>query len=145
MDRRQASTWSLGWGLSLFRGCYGNGRKEIGIAEETEDKNQRVVLLNLVKSQYAFREVVEPSLYRSMDYTTQGDAALWFPQHPSKVIVLDPARSFGRPIVARYAIPAETLAAAAKAEGSAERAARRYDISVSAVRSAVKFQQSLAA
>ena len=113
------------------------------IADVTEDRQQRVLLLNLTRNQYAFREVVEPSLYRSMEYSAEGDAALWFPQFPRRSIVVDPRRSFGRPIVSKYAIPTDTLAAAVEAEGSAERAARLYEVPLSAVRSAVEFQQSL--
>ena len=67
----------------------------------------------------------------------------WYPLWPRKTIVLDPRRSFGRPLIAN--VPADTLAAAARAEKSAEVAARWYNVSADNVRDAVAWQDRLAA
>jgi uncharacterized protein (DUF433 family) len=101
--------------------------------EEGEPK-----LIDLFKSQYAFREVMERSL-SNIDYGADGAPARWWVLGKSKSIVIDPARSFGRPIEAETSVPAEVLAAAVKAEGSVEAAARGWDVPVRAVKRAVAF------
>ena len=50
------------------------------------------------------------------------------------------ARSFGKPIEAETAVPADVLAAAAVAEGSVEAAARIWAVPMRAVKRAVAFQ-----
>ena len=59
--------------------------------------------------------------------------------------MVDPARAFGRPIVAKYGIPTESLANAAEVEESTDRAARWFDVPVSAVNLAVEFEKQLSA
>jgi uncharacterized protein (DUF433 family) len=65
--------------------------------------------------------------------------------YPVKTIALDPARAFGRPIIAESGVPTETLSEAVEIEGSPERVAKLYALPVAAVRDAVVFQQQLAA
>ena len=71
--------------------------------------------------------------------------ARWFPLGHNQSIVIDPTRSFGRPISAASGVATEVLANAAKVEKSVERAAAVYEVSVSAVRDAVLFHNRLAA
>ena len=83
-----------------------------------------------------------PSLH---DFEFDGDlVARWFPLgRPS--IVLDPQRSFGRPVLATGGVPTEVIANAAIVEGSAEQAAVLYEVPTAAVRDAILFEQKLAA
>jgi uncharacterized protein (DUF433 family) len=60
-------------------------------------------------------------------------------------VVLDPARAFGQPIVDREGVPTATLAESYEAEGSIERVAGWFEISVASVRDAVEFEQQLSA
>jgi uncharacterized protein (DUF433 family) len=58
--------------------------------------------------------------------------------------VLDPERSFGKPIDAETSVPTDALAAATVAEGSFEAAAQVWGVPVRAVRRAVAFQDEMA-
>jgi uncharacterized protein (DUF433 family) len=101
-------------------------------------------LIDLKHRQSVFRTIVAPSLH-DLEFEAEV-VSRWFPLGLSrKTIVIDPARAFGRPIVAEAGVPTEILCEAVKLESSPERVARLYDASVSAVRDAVAFQQRLAA
>jgi len=94
--------------------------------------------IDLFKSQYAFHEILKRSL-RNIEYDAEGVPARWWVFGKTRSIVVDPARSFGRPIEAETSVPAEVLAAAAEAEGSVEAAARAWDVPVRAIKRAVAF------
>ena len=110
------------------------------IAERAGEK-----LINLAKSQYTFHQVIRPSLYQSIEFSQDDEALRWYPMWPRKQIIVDPSRSFGRPIIDRVGVPTDILAEAAKVEESYKDVARWYDVPVRAVRDAVKFEQELAA
>jgi uncharacterized protein (DUF433 family) len=109
------------------------------IFEEVESRGA-VKLFDLNRQSWVFHDIVSPSLYQGIEFEAD-HAVRWFPMHPRKSIVLDPAFSFGRPIVARERVPTEVLALAAKAEGSIEAVARWFGVSPSAVRVAVEFEE----
>jgi len=115
------------------------------IFAETVEETGETKLLNLARSQYAFQDVIKPSLYKSVQFSDDGDAVTWFPLWPKKQVLLDPRRSFGRPIVTHGGVPTEALAQAVAAEGSEQRVARWYDVPVEAVKAAVAFERDLAA
>jgi uncharacterized protein (DUF433 family) len=100
-------------------------------------------LLDLKRRQGVFHRMVEPSL-RDLEFDADV-VARWFPLPRRKSIVLDPARSFGRPIVAASGVPTEILATAVEVEGTPAKVAKLYDVPLAAVRDAVSFQQKLAA
>ena len=101
-------------------------------------------LIDLRRRQSVFRTIVAPSL---KDLEFDADiVARWYPLGIDRqAVVVDPARSFGRPVLGGYGIPTETLAAAIKAEGSVENVARLYEVSSSLVREAQAFEMKLAA
>lgn len=109
------------------------------LAEEAEP-----VLIDLLKQQYALNRIVEPSL-KDLDFDDGGVASRWWPAGRAKPIVLDPAHAFGRPIIADVGVTTRALADAAVAEGTVERVARMYEVSVAAVRDAIAFERRLAA
>jgi uncharacterized protein (DUF433 family) len=112
------------------------------VLDETGDE----ALLDLVKRQWAFKQVIKPSLYEGIDYAGQGAAQRWYPQKRSKEIVLDPARNFGKPILTEVGIDTSALYLAYKAEGeNAKRVATIFEIALSAVESAVAYEQRIAA
>jgi uncharacterized protein (DUF433 family) len=102
-------------------------------------------LIDLTRSQYAFHAVVAPSLYEGLEFEGEHEVVRWFPMWPKRHVVLDPQRSFGRPIVTEQGVPTEVLAKGAEAEGSIESVARWYGVAARDVRAAVEFQQHLAA
>lgn len=101
-------------------------------------------MVDLRRRQNVFHRVVEPSLH-GLEF--EADAlARWFPLGRARgSIVVDPARAFGRPIVASGGVPVETIVEAVKVEGTLERVAPLYEMPVAAVRDAVEFRQKLAA
>ena len=108
---------------------------------EAEDDSQ---LLDLVKDQYSLRQVFAPYLYAGLELT-DGGTRRWWPMAPNKSIVIDPARSFGQPILDIEGIPSATIANSYKAEGDAGFVARWFGISQQAVTSAIEYEHSLAA
>lgn len=115
------------------------------IFAEVLEETGKSRLLNVPSSQYAFRQVIEPSLYASLDMSEDDDVLRWYPEYPKRQVVVDPDRSFGRPIVVHGAVPTEILAQAARAEDSERRAAKLFGVPVDAVRAAIAFEASLAA
>ncbi len=112
------------------------------VMEETGDES----LIDLVKRQYAFRQVISDSLYAGIDYATDGEALRWYPLTRSKAVVLDPARRFGKPILAKSGIDTETIAAAYRAEDqNIRRVAQLYELTPAEVEAAIKFERKDAA
>lgn len=64
----------------------------------------------------------------------------WWPMSKRRLVLLDPKRAFGAPIVSAGAVPTRILAASAKAEGSATITSRLYEVPLRAVRHAVEFE-----
>ena len=60
-------------------------------------------------------------------------------------IVIDPVRSFGKPLAADYGVPTVSLAIAAKAENPARQVASLFEIPVDVVNDAIAFERSLMA
>lgn len=102
-------------------------------------------LLDLVKQQYAFRKIIEPSLHRGIEFGADQLAARWYPSPRSKAIVLDPAMAFGKPIVTNGSVRTSILYDAFKAEGNKNFVAKLYEVPVTAVDAAIAFEESLAA
>lgn len=108
---------------------------------EDDPTAEKRELLDLRKRQYAFASVIE-KFFR--DFDVEDDAvARWRPLNGKETIVLDPQRSFGQPIAAEYGIPTETLRDAVEAEGSPRQVARLYELPVSVVRDACRFEERL--
>lgn len=101
-------------------------------------------LLDLRSRPNVFRTVIAPSL-KDLEFD-DAELARWFPLGElRRQVVLDPTRSFGRPIVIAGGVPTEILVEAVAVEGSRERVARLYEVPLPAVLDAVDFEQKLAA
>jgi hypothetical protein len=98
-------------------------------------------LIDLFRSQFSFREIIEQSL-TNLEMDGDGIPARWWPAGRAKKILVDPTRSFGQPIELDSGVPASVLAAAAKAEGSVEGAARAWQVPVASIRRAVEFDDA---
>jgi len=106
-------------------------------------EKEEATLLDLKRKQYAFKRVLEQS-FKDLDIE-DSEVARWRPFRGKDSIVIDPERSFGKPIASKFGVPTQALAEAVAAEGSVERVAALYEVSLEAVKDAVKFESELRA
>lgn len=100
-------------------------------------------LLDLKSRQYVFRQVVERT-FKDLD-VDHDRVSRWRPYQGKPSIVIDPQRSFGQPIAAESGVPTVVISEAVTAEGSQQRVAALFEISLGAVRDAVRFEEALKA
>lgn len=100
-------------------------------------------LFDLKRDQYLFHRMVAPS-FQDVDFEA-GLPVRWWPLTERKGVVLDPKRSFGRPILANHGVPVAALADAYKVLGSFRLVSADFDVPEKAVREAVAFQERMAA
>ncbi|MDH5822500.1 DUF433 domain-containing protein [Luteimonas sp. RD2P54] len=113
---------------------------------EMLDENGDKALVDVVKRQNVMAKVIGPSLREGIELNVDDEATRWYPMPRSKVVVLDPDRSFGHPILAGSGVPTVAIADAVKAEqGDLHRVARLYEVSTAEVRKAVAFEQQVVA
>jgi len=101
-----------------------------------------VEYLDLVKSQYAFRQIIEPGLYTSQIFEND-IATKWHPFFPNRQIIIDPSLSFGKPILAKSGIPTHAVAEAYEVEESVKAVSALFEITPAEVEVAVAFEQQL--
>lgn len=109
--------------------------------EETGDEQ----LLDLPKKQFAFAKIIEPSLHRGIEFGNDELASHWYPLLRSKAVVLDPLIAFGKPIATNGSVRTSILYDAFKAEENKQYVAKLYEVPVSAVEAAIRFEERLAA
>lgn len=101
-------------------------------------------LLDLKSLNFEFWDVVATSLKEDVLFDPHGEVRAWFPRRTiAPHVVVNPAFSFGRPVLQESHIPTDTLTKAMKAEGSARTVAALYGVPEGQVREAVRFQQSM--
>ena len=118
------------------RGLFTDGR---AIFLHMEDRSRSdSELIEVVSRQQAIPQVLLPQLTR-VDYDP--GSALARQWRVAAGVVIDPARSFGKPVTATSGVPTSILAAAFRANGrDAERVADWYGISAADVNAAVRFE-----
>lgn len=99
-------------------------------------------IIHLSKRQHVIVKFIQPSL-KGIEFE-QDMARRWWPLVNNQTVVIDPTRSFGRPITQSSGVPTQVLAAYA-AQSSPAEAARWYETDIKEVRGAVRFEHSLAA
>lgn len=149
----------IGLALPTVRQCYQRAAEEVQddrpfstqkfrtdgktIFLEITEGIQEPKLIDLRRRQNVFRTIVEPSL-KDLEFDASA-VARWFPLGiQRRSVVIDPARSFGRPIAAS-GVPTEVLKRAVDVEGSIKKVAALYGVLESEVRDAVTFEDRLAA
>lgn len=117
------------------------------IFAEIVQKTGEESLLDLAKSQYELKTIVEPFLFEGLEFAEiSGAPVRWWPLGLDRRVVIDPERSFGQPIVTPESVPTSILAKAVKAEeGSIDAVARWYLVHPKSVRDAVEFENRLTA
>lgn len=108
---------------------------------ETGDRHLR----DLVDNQFAMYDILEPILQEGIEFDAEGYARLWHPSTDQPHVVLDPRRSFGRPILGPAGVPTRALYDAFRVEGSIERVAHWYKVEPNLVQEAVAFELQYAA
>ena len=101
-------------------------------------------LIEIVQRQAVFAQIIKPFL-KQLEFAADSGLIRWWPLGEKRLVVLDPTRNFGRPIVARHGVPTEVLANATKAAGSIAEVARWYEVPEREIHDAVEFEQRLAA
>lgn len=112
------------------------------IFAKIHDATGNEVMLRLSERQQVFRQIVEPTL-RGLEFSGK-QLVRWWPLGSGSRIVIDPARSLGRPIGVQSGIPTEVLAQHAR-EHSIGRTANWYEVEPIEVRHALAFEQRTAA
>jgi uncharacterized protein (DUF433 family) len=100
-------------------------------------------LLEIISRQHVFGQIMKPFL-KELEIGRDGAVLRWRPLGKTRLVVLDPTRNFGRPIVAEHGVPTEVLAKAA-ALSSIPEVARWYEVPEVEIRDAVEYEQQLAA
>ncbi len=120
-----------------------DGRRIFAELEHREHGDKS--MLDLERRQFGIYDVIVPSLLKGVEFDDQGQAARWHPfEKDAPLIVLDPQRQFGQPIV-EPGVQTSVIADAVRAEGSVDAVARWFEIPPEAVTQAVEFEIRLAA
>lgn len=107
------------------------------------DKSGEEEIYEAITKQKAFPKLILPFL-KQIDYGTVTELAQRW--RISDGVVVDPGKSFGRPVLTQSAIPTYLIAAEYRANGAdAEKVAGWYKITPQEVMDAVRFETSLAA
>jgi uncharacterized protein (DUF433 family) len=110
----------------------------VEIHRETKEPS----LLDIAHDQHVFAQIVRPFL-QELEFDENDQLLRWKPTTKRGLVVLDPTRNFGRPIVTRHGVPTEVLARAAKACDSVEEVAQWYEVPKSEIEDAMEFEHEL--
>ncbi|WP_298396770.1 DUF433 domain-containing protein [Sphingobium sp.] len=117
-------------GRTLFLEIWDHGREgETGHAIDVRD------------GQHAFRSLISPT-FKDLDFD-QGVVSKWHVAGRRKRISIAPEVAFGQPVIDDTGIPTFRLLEAYEAEGDEAIVARQFEVSISAVRSAIEFERGL--
>jgi len=100
---------------------------------------------DLVAHRYVMLKLLEQSVRSQFDLEGDDLIRAWRPRLETPLVLLDPRRSFGRPIV-EPGVPTDTLAQSLRAEGGdVDRVAAMFCVPDEAVRQAATFELTIAA
>jgi len=103
-------------------------------------------LVDLLRDQYEWERVVSAYLVdEKVEFGEAEKPIRWWPLGADRKVVVDPARAFGAPIVAREGVQTYLLAKAVGIEGDVDFVAHWYDVEPGAVRDAISFESGLRA
>jgi uncharacterized protein (DUF433 family) len=101
-------------------------------------------LVEIVSNQHVFAQIFAPFL-KELEFGRDDMLIRWHPRTSRNLVVVDPSRSFGRPIVTRRGVPTEILASAVRACKSTAEVSRWYEVASEEIEDAVEFEQRMAA
>jgi uncharacterized protein (DUF433 family) len=111
------------------------------IAQEEKDDS----LLDLINKQYQISEIIEPTLYKCIDFNRYDLAEKWWPKGKDGAIVLDSSRNMGQPILDKYNIRTELIYDLYKTKHSISEIADWYELDKNAIEVAINYEKGLAA
>jgi uncharacterized protein (DUF433 family) len=98
-------------------------------------------LLQLGADQFVFDAMIEQSLFDVLDFREDGVPWRLWPHGRDARVVVDPARSFGQPILDAQGVPVRLIAAAYIAnDNQIDRVARWFDLPAEAVEAAIRYE-----
>ncbi len=109
---------------------------------EMMESTGRANVVDLESQQQLFAETTAP-LREELEFDDGEGVVRWWPLGRSRRVVLDPLRSFGRPVTADEGIPTSVLQAAALQGYDHTEIAGWYETSVEAVLDACRFEEGL--
>ena len=111
------------------------------IAQETNDTS----LLDLIKKQYQFAKIIEPTLFKCIDFDKESYAEKWWPLGKNKDIVLDPSRNMGQPILNKYNVKTELIYDLYKTNHTVNEISKWYELDEKVINLAIDFENGLVA
>lgn len=125
-----------------MRKFYTDGKTILArVAEEEKDP----ALIDLLKKQYQFDQIITPLLYETIDFNTVDEASKYWPLGKGKNIVLDPARNLGKPILDNYNIRTDVIFDLLKKNHSIKEIIDWYEIDELSLRTAIDYEKGLVA
>jgi uncharacterized protein (DUF433 family) len=112
-------------------------------AQVIEDPNEKGYVFNLKTGQYLLDYVLD-FLYDALEYSEFDELVRWWPLGKDRRIIVDPSRSFGRPIV-EEGVQTNIVYRAWRADGNTKAVADWFEISEASVNDALEFERSRAA
>jgi hypothetical protein len=113
------------------------------ILAEVKDESGDKRLLDLVRDQWVFDNLVLESLHKGLHYGREDSPQWWAPLGDERRVMVHPARAFGAPIVFPESIRTRVLYASFLAEKSLDAVAEWYTVPTTAVGDAVEFEESI--
>lgn len=101
-------------------------------------------ILEVISRQHYFEQLIRPAL-TGLEFRADHNPDRWWPLGLDRHVVIDPGRSFGRPIVSEEGVPTYVLARAWRVERDARGVCNWFDVSEVALKDAVEFEGSFAA
>jgi len=101
-------------------------------------------LWEIASNQRVFDRITRPFM-RDLVFSQGVLPSQWWPMGTNRLVVLDPRRSFGQPIVSHSGVPTVILDRSVKGAGSIREVAAWFEVERTEVKDAVEFEQKLAA
>jgi len=111
------------------------------IAREENDTS----LLDLIKKQYEFEKIIEPTLYECIDFDKYNYAKGFWPRGKKTDIILDPARNLGQPILNKYNVRTGLLYELYTSNHSIDEISDWYELDKNSISAAIDFEKDLVA
>jgi DNA-binding transcriptional MerR regulator/uncharacterized protein (DUF433 family) len=113
------------------------------IFAEVLEENERKLVFDLYTGQLLLSFMWD-KLYDALEYSEYEELSRWYPLGKNRRVVVDPKRSFGRPI-SLEGVPTSILASALRTEKTVENVVHWYGVDPDSVRDADEYERLLAA
>jgi len=115
------------------------------IFAEIAQKGNDSSLLDLLNKQFQLEKIIEPLLFKCIDFGKHDYAEKWWPLGKKGNIVLDPSRNMGQPILNKYNVKTELIYELYKTNHSISEISEWYELDEAAIETAISFEKDLTA